>query len=318
MAKRAYWESLKKEERQKITAGGTGVGILVMALFGMLIATGAISDVQFSGDTVCAGTEDDPCFAYINFTAETDIFVYPAAYDPWGRNTTVEFEPGVKEWYLERSWGKGWRRYDLTKPCAGTWCGQEKTPGKYSLAWREGKRYQIRIVAYKHNPQDSIKWSAFDGEIDPVFLPVRSGRDVQLFTKQDKGGYVEQYRTVKEYQRNARCVFSRANNSWTPCLENHKNSTVNESYYADSIEWQEILYEGKLLNMTGKDVWCFNQRDGVYCVSHHDGDGREKPDKLKAGVTYIKYPREEAESIKVEGYLKESLDDTRKSAEAIK
>ena len=78
MAKRVYMESVK--------AWAKGAGISGVSLFGLifmyLIAVGSISSVSYSGDVVCAGTIEDPCYAFINFTAEEDIFIYPMRMQP--------------------------------------------------------------------------------------------------------------------------------------------------------------------------------------------------------------------------------------------
>ncbi len=169
MAKRVYTETVKKW----LIRSGIIVGTIIGGIFLYLFAIGAISNVSYSGDTVCAGTELDPCYAYINFTANEDIFIYPTDYDPWGRETLFDFDPAVKSWKLQRSWGSGWRNIPLDRSCTGTWCGlsSSKDTRKFSVAFREGRDYQIRIVAYKNSPYDTIKWGAFSGvdEIDPVW-----------------------------------------------------------------------------------------------------------------------------------------------------
>ena len=66
MAKRVYFESVKKWGKNLGLTGGTIVGLIFMYLF----AIGAISNVSYSDDMVCAGTVEDPCYAFINFTAE--------------------------------------------------------------------------------------------------------------------------------------------------------------------------------------------------------------------------------------------------------
>jgi len=182
MARKIYEESVKK---WLIGSGISGV-TLIGGIFLFLLSSGAISDFTYSGDSVCAGTIDDPCYAYINFTANEDIFLYPIGYDPYGRDTTFEFNPGIKEWKLQRSWGKGWKNIPLDKSCTGTWCGlsNSKDTRKFSIAFREDKRYNIRIVALKHNPTDSIKWAAFDGVIDPVWLP--KGKKILNESERDK------------------------------------------------------------------------------------------------------------------------------------
>lgn len=168
MAKRIYFESIAKWWKE-ISAGASIS--LIGGLFAYLVFTGAITVHDFSGDSYCAGTLEDPCYAYINFTANEDIFIYPVGYDPYGRNTIMEFEPALKDWKLQRSWGSGWRNIPLDKSCTGTWCGLSNAGDerKFSMAFREGKTYQVRIVAYKHNVTDVIKWGAFDGLVDPIW-----------------------------------------------------------------------------------------------------------------------------------------------------
>ena len=172
MIKRIYSASIKKWALGAGISGGTLIGLIFMYLF----SVGAISNVSYSGDSICAGTESDPCYAFINFTANEDIFIYPTDYDPWGRDTLFNFDPNVKSWKLERSWGSGWRNIPLDKSCTGTWCGlsNSKDTRKFAIAFREGKDYQIRITGYKNNPSEDIKWGAFSGvdEIDPTWYGV--------------------------------------------------------------------------------------------------------------------------------------------------
>lgn len=169
MAKRVYFESVKKW----LVVGGVSGGTAITALFLFLLASGSITDFSYSGDMVCAGTEKNPCYAYINFTATEDIFIYPMGHDPWGRETPFEFDPNVKSWKLQRSWGDGWRDIPLNQSCTGTWCGLSNADDdrKFSIAFREGREYQVRIVALKHDPQETIKWSAFE-VIDPTWEAV--------------------------------------------------------------------------------------------------------------------------------------------------
>ena len=169
MAKRIYSETVKKWARNLGLVGGTLIGLIFMYLY----AIGAISNVSYSKDVICAGTIEDPCEAYINFTANEDIFIYPTNYDPWGRNTPFNFNPNVKEWKLYRSWGNGWREIKLNQTCTGTWCGlsNKDDTRKFAYAFREGRDYQLKVVAYKNNPKDDIKWGVFSGvdEIDPYW-----------------------------------------------------------------------------------------------------------------------------------------------------
>ena len=87
------------------------VGVPVIASFALLFmylsALGVIEITGYSKDMVCAGTELDPCLAYINFTAKEDIFIYPVGYDPYGRDTLFETDKELESWRIYRSWGKG-------------------------------------------------------------------------------------------------------------------------------------------------------------------------------------------------------------------
>ena len=176
--KRIYSESIKKWAI-KLGIPTASVGTFIGLIFLFLSLSGAITIIGFSGDQVCAGTIDDPCYAYINFTAEEDIFIYPIGYDPWGRETPFEFSPAVKDWKLQRSWGKGWRDIPLDKTCTGTWCGAPNNKGvKYSYVLREGRDYQFRIVALKNSPYEDVKWAVnYENEeyLDPEWLGISDG-----------------------------------------------------------------------------------------------------------------------------------------------
>ena len=106
MAKRIYWNSIKKWA----LIAGVPVGIAGFALLFMYLNfLGVIVVTDYSGDSICAGTLEDPCLAYVNFTAKEDIFIYPFDYDPWGRDTPFETDKELESWKMYRSWGKGWR-----------------------------------------------------------------------------------------------------------------------------------------------------------------------------------------------------------------
>jgi len=155
--------------------GGLTVAAGIFIYFMYLQSIDVIVVTGFSGDMACAGTLKDPCYAYINFTVidypgqDDSIFIYPVDYDPWGRNTPFNFSGNIKEWKLQRSWGDGWRNIPLDKPCTGTWCGLSNAQDtrKFSIAFREGRNYSVRVVAYKDDSYKTVKWG-FD-DVDPYW-----------------------------------------------------------------------------------------------------------------------------------------------------
>lgn len=154
--------------RKSLKAGVTAAS-LIFFYFVYLQSADLIDVTGYSGDVVCAGTEADPCYAYINFTVidhfgqDDSIFLYPMEYDPWGRETPMTFEPGLKDWKIQRSWGKGWRTIDLYS----TWSSKTK----YAVKFHEGQSYEVRIIGYKENAFEDIKWGF--GDVDPVFLGIK-------------------------------------------------------------------------------------------------------------------------------------------------
>lgn len=166
MAKRIYWASLSKwAKRIGIPSGVAGFALL----FYYLVFIQAIVINSHSGDSVCAGTVNDPCLAFINISVNEDIFIYPTNYDPWGRDTFFYTDKKISSWKIYRSWGVGWREIKLNQTCTSTWCGAppNSPDNKYAFAFRGGRDYQIKIVVYKDNPSDIIKWGFFD--LDPTW-----------------------------------------------------------------------------------------------------------------------------------------------------
>ena len=156
--------------------GGLSIPLVIL-LFAYLQNIGAITVNNYSGDMVCAGTPEDPCYAYLNFTANTDIYIYPSPNNSWLFSTDKK----LKLLKVERRWGDGWREIKLNESCNGRWCGcywcDKNHKAKYSYVFRKGRTYTIRFVGYKYNPYDDVKWSF--GEIDPLW----KGIDLKYKTK---------------------------------------------------------------------------------------------------------------------------------------
>jgi hypothetical protein len=166
MAKRIYISTLAK---WGIGIGATGIP-LALLLFWYLSSLGAIAITGFSGDQICAGTNLNPCIAYINMTAKEDIFIYPDKNWSGGFYTNGS----VKSVKMYRSWGDGWREINLTTNCKGTWCGASDSSGNtsYSFAFRHDTKYNLKFEVIKSNVSDSIKWGYAD--VDPYFYGVNN------------------------------------------------------------------------------------------------------------------------------------------------
>ena len=174
MSKRIYSERVKKY------GIATGIGVPTAVLMIWFIASlGSFNITGYSGDTICAGTELDPCYAYINLTANEDVFIYPS--DDWGSMIFGTDVP-VKSIQMYRSWGTSWREIKLNQSCTGTWCGlsNSKDTRVFSFAFRAGRDYQKRYKILKENPSDKIKWG-FTDEVDPTFYGIEEYKNYNKY-----------------------------------------------------------------------------------------------------------------------------------------
>ncbi len=243
MAKRIYTETVKK---WAIGSGIVGTSISILLIFTYLSSLGLIDITGYSKDSYCTATSwnDDPntfCYAYIDFTVGTeDIFIYPTDYDPWGRNIPFEFYPGVKDFKFQRSWGEGWRNIPLDRGCTGTWCGGKPKikENTFSIAFREGRSYKIRVVAIKNSPFDTIKWS-FGNDIsknpaDPVWFGINITKLCEWKTiQEDVFDYVTRERKVF-----GNCIYYLNN---TIC----DDEPLNTSCYTNTTEKEVSCITGK-------------------------------------------------------------------------
>ena len=174
MARRIYTQTILKWAKKL----GIVSGSVIFLIFTYLSLTGAIEILSVSGDMTCAGTIEDPCYAYVDFRAIEDVYIYPTGYDPWGRSVGFDFSPPPKEAILQRSWGDGWRTIDLNK----TW----STKVKYAIKFSKGQTYNLRIIGYKEHPSDVIKWGFGSDEFgvdvyeDPYWFAIDNSMNVNI------------------------------------------------------------------------------------------------------------------------------------------
>jgi len=149
----------------------------IMGLFAFLLLSNDIAIVSYSGDSTCS-----ICYAEINFTMNRDyIYIYPNT--SWYFNTDrklSKIELQVRDWRMK----SGWKTLDLTKTAS-----KDVT---YAYRFYKSKGlWEVRIVGYKDNPQDTIKWSF--GSIDPYWY----GEGTVMMVGSSLSRYTNEYRIVE-------------------------------------------------------------------------------------------------------------------------
>ena len=162
--RRVYGDKMKEYAKK---AGIVSIP-LVFVIFMYLFAVGDINITGHSGDVQCAGTVDNPCMAYVNFTTLKDVYIYPMNRSDliWVFGT----DKPLKDLVIQRRWGNSWRTIDLTKTYS--------VKVKYALKLSAFQSYEFRFIGYKNNPSDDIKWSL--GYLDPMWFGVKEKNGLSI------------------------------------------------------------------------------------------------------------------------------------------
>lgn len=153
---------------------GTGGTATLLLLIGWFIASSHF-DVQYEGDKFCDGTYLDPCEWNYNITLTT-----VSTYYIQNKNAIdIVFMPDVKEvvhckkdgrmtanWRADREQapcGIGWREFDWKTPLTKKY--------KYVNKFYKNKKQEFKIVVFKNNPDDIIKFGGVitKDDFDPYF-----------------------------------------------------------------------------------------------------------------------------------------------------
>jgi len=154
---------------------GLGLTVSIIGLITWFVLSQHF-DVELPGNKFCLGDYNDICEGPFNITLKNISTWYI-----YNKNAVkLSFEPDVKEYYyckkdgrysskkrLDREkypCGVGWREFDWTTPLTSRYSYIEK--------FIKGKKNQYKIVIFKHNPTDTIKWGGkiTGEEFDPVFF----------------------------------------------------------------------------------------------------------------------------------------------------
>lgn len=154
---------------------GTGLTVSIIGLITWFVLSSHFV-VQLPGNYFCFGTYEDPCEAQFNITL-TDL----GSFYIWNKNAIeLSFEPDVKAYYYCKRDGRftsknranrelypcgiGWREFDWKTPLTSKYSYIEK--------FTKNKKHEYKIVVFKHNPTDIIKWGGTitSTEFDPLFI----------------------------------------------------------------------------------------------------------------------------------------------------
>ncbi len=274
--------------QSKYIGAGTTI-VTILALLGWFNYSDHF-ETQWEGDKYCAGTYEDPCEWNYNITLTTTQYYYIYNKDA----IDLVFLPDVKqvvhckkdgrmrfERHKDREQhpcGLGWREFDWKTPLTSRY--------KYINKFYKGKKQEFKIVVFKHNPEDEIK---FGGEItkdefDPFFYGtwnVTKYCDWRVETQDVYGDVTYEYTCQTDYPvwntttKMAYCyerVWEPVNSTWNyNLIFNHKydygypaNKTAYWTYEQKigtkniniCENWKGVYINGKLLDWNKAGFKC--------------------------------------------------------------
>jgi hypothetical protein len=131
---------------KKIVIGGSLTTLIALLIYlstlqGVIITT--------SGNIRCEGTLTNPCVSYFNITSNYYTLKFFNT-----SNQKLSFTPDTKNYTMYRYLNKKW------------------TETKFPINMTKGVNYQFKLIGYKYNPTDTIKWGIKSGDanVDPYWL----------------------------------------------------------------------------------------------------------------------------------------------------
>lgn len=147
----------KKYKRIYLGTGSTLLGLfIILSLVGVQISS--------DGDKTCSGTIEDPCVSYLKIYNPTAKSVYIYNYE----EVKLDFSPEIESYKLYVKYYGKWRYTNFTME---TRLGNIPKDRKYVFVFPRYSTKEFKLVGYKKNPEDIIKWTlGIPGdELDPYW-----------------------------------------------------------------------------------------------------------------------------------------------------
>lgn len=125
---------------KKVIIGAGGLTTVLAVLLYLSTMPGVT--ITTSGDINCWGTAANPCVSYFNISSSTYIL---KVFNTSGQK--LDFSPDVKDYKIYRFVSRKW------------------TEIKFPINMTKGVLYQFKLVGYKNNPGDNVKWGVRTGDV---------------------------------------------------------------------------------------------------------------------------------------------------------
>jgi len=138
--------------------------------------------VDLTGDITCAGTEEDPCVSYFDAVNPTAKSFYIYNYE----DVYLRFSPTIKNYKLYVKYYDKWHYTNFTKE---TRFGNIPDNRKYSFVFPRYSTKHFKLVGYKNNPTDDVKWTVGvtdKAELDPLWKGIEE-KEKKTITSVQRG-----------------------------------------------------------------------------------------------------------------------------------
>lgn len=239
----------------------TIVGMTLLSIFIILQSIGV--QITSDGDKICKGSLDDPCISYIKVYNPTAKSIYIYNYD----EVKFDFSPEIKEYKLYVKYYGKWRFTNFTME---TRLGNIPKDRKYIFVFPRYSTKEFKLVGYKKNPFDKVKWGV--GILDEDRLdPIWDSDSLDFKSCKDTLFYYDTSKTV--------CIIYKLEPNGTSTCKEFKKVITKHNY-------TKCIYDGKV--RIGNKVISFENYFCIYvgnsrvdCVHINDGANKYDPSSTR-------------------------------------